>query len=132
MKTKEEINEQTQDDLQFVISAVTTELYDLAYIDYFDTWENNGGMQWFFSECVEITKKIMLTEGSAYLKWLEAWRVNTDKYCESFMKITGETCLDWYHMTEARKEFMSRYDKDECNKEQILEHISNLAKKLKK
>ncbi len=126
MKTTEEIREQRQSDLKFITSAVTTELHGLAYLSYFDAWENNGGMGWFFSECVEITEKIMLTEGSAYLKWLEVWKVNTDKYCESFSEVTGETCFDWYHMNEARKEFMSRYEKDECNKEQVSEHIGHL------
>ena len=128
MKDTEEIREQIQSDLLFITSAVTTELHDLAYLKYFDVWENNGGMQWFFSECVEITEEIMLTEGSAYLKWLEVWKVNTDV---SFSEITGETCFDWYHMTEARKEFESRYEKDECNKEQVLEYISSIIKQQK-
>ena len=128
MKTTEEIREQIQSDLRFITSAVTTELHTLAYLKYFDVWENNGGMQWFFSECVEITEEIMLTEGSAYLKWLEVWKVNTDV---SFSEITGKTCFDWYHMTEARKEFESRYEKDECNKEQVLEYISSIIKQQK-
>jgi hypothetical protein len=126
MKTEKEITEQKEKDLQFIISAVTTELHDMAYLNYFDAWENYGGMGWFFSECVKITEKIMLTEGSAYLKWLEVWKVNTDKYCESFSEITGETCFDWYHMNEARKLFKASYEKDECNKEQVSEHIGHL------
>ena len=128
MKTTEEIREQIQSDLRFITSAVTTELHTLAYLKYFGVWEDNGGMGWFFSECVEITEEIMLTEGSAYLKWLEVWKVNTDV---SFSEITGETCFDWYHMTEARKEFESRYEKDECNKEQVLEYISSIIKQQK-
>jgi hypothetical protein len=126
MKTKKEIRRQKENDLEFIISAVTTELHDMAYLQYFNTWENNGGMQWFFDECVEITKVIMFKDGSAYLKWLEVWKVNTDKYCKSFMEVTGETCFDWYHMDEARKEFEARYDKDECSKEQISECIGGL------
>ena len=128
MKNTEEIREQIQSDLRFITSAVTTELHTLAYLKYFGVWENNGGMGWFFSECVEITEEIMLTEGSAYLKWLEVWKVNTDV---SFSEITGETCFDWYHMAEARKEFESRYEKDECNKEQVLEYISSVIKQQK-
>jgi hypothetical protein len=126
MKTEKEITEQKQYDLQFITSAVTSELHDIAYLNYFDVWENNGGMGWFFDECVEITHKVMLTEGSPYLKWLEVWKVNTDKYCVSFSEVTGETCFDWYHMNEARKEFKSRYKKDKCNKEQISEKIGYL------
>ena len=126
MKTEKEITEQKQSDLQFITSAVTSELHDIAYLKYFDVWENNGGMRWFFDECVEITHKVMLTEGSPYLKWLEVWKVNTDKYCVSFSEVTGETCFDWYHMNEARKEFKSRYKKDKCNKEQISEKIGYL------
>tara|TARA_R110001606_G_scaffold330139_1_gene477768 strand:+ start:700 stop:1275 length:576 start_codon:yes stop_codon:yes gene_type:complete len=126
MKTEKEITEQKQSDLQFITSAVTSELHDIAYLNYFDAWENNGGMGWFFTECVEITHKVMFKEGSPYLKWLEVWKVNTDKYCESFSEVTGETCFDWYHMNEARKEFESRYKKDECTKEQISEKIGYL------
>jgi hypothetical protein len=112
MKTKKEIKKQKQKDIKFIISAVTSELYDKAYYDYFETWENEGGMRWFFDECVDITHKIMLTKGSPYLMWLNHWATTSEKYCESFSEITGETCFDWYHMTEARKEFESRYEKD--------------------
>ena len=112
MKTKKEIKNKKKEDIQFIISAVTTELHDTAYYDYFETWENEGGMQWFFDECVDITHTIMLTKGSQYLKWLDYWANTENEYCESFSAITGETCFDWYHMNEARKEFQSRYKKD--------------------
>lgn len=131
MKTEEEVKQRIQEDLQFIISAVTSELHDMAYLKYFVAWENNGGMGWFFSECVDITHKIMLTEGSAYLKWLDHWKINGDSDSEGFMEITGETCYDWYHMIEARKEFMSRYEEDECSKEQISERIGHLANEFK-
>jgi hypothetical protein len=44
MKSKKEIRKQKQADLQFIISAVTTELHQMAYLEYFGAWENNGGM----------------------------------------------------------------------------------------
>lgn len=125
-KTKEQIEEQKQEDVEFIISAVTSELHDMAYLEYFDAWENNGGMGWFFQECVDITHKIMFTEGSQYLKWLDHWIKNEEKYCEGFSEVTGETCFDWYHMNEARKEFESRYEKDENIDEQISERIGRL------
>ena len=83
-------------------------------------------MAWFFDECVEITHKIMFTEGSAYLKWLDHWITTEDKHCEGFSEFTGETCFDWYHMNEARKEFESRYEKDENIDDQISERIGGL------
>ena len=126
MRSEQEIENQKANDLRFIISAVTSELHNMAYLEYFDTWENNGGMQWFFDECVEITQKIMLTKGSKYLEWLEVWKKTDEKYCEGFLEVTGETCFDWYHMNEARKEFESRYDKDECSMEQKSEHIGRL------
>jgi len=43
---------------------------------------------------------------------LDYWANTENEYCESFSAITGETCFDWYHMNEARKEFQSRYKKD--------------------
>jgi hypothetical protein len=114
MKTKKQIKKQKQADIQFIISAVTSELHNTAYFQYNDTWENNGGMQWFFDECVDITHKVMLTEGSPYLKWLDYWSKTEDEYQRmGFIEVTGETCFDWYHMVEARKEFESRYEKDE-------------------
>ena len=113
MKTKKEIRKQKQKDIQFIISAVTSELYNTAYFEYFNTWESNGGMQWFFDECVEITHKVMLSEGSPYLKWLDYWSKTDDVWVKDFSEVTGETCFDWYHMIEARKEFESRYEKDE-------------------
>tara|TARA_R100000951_G_scaffold62912_1_gene52744 strand:- start:33 stop:644 length:612 start_codon:yes stop_codon:yes gene_type:complete len=125
-KTKEQIEEQKRSDIEFIISAVTSELENTAYLEYFDTWENNGGMGWFYNECVEITHKIMLTPNSLYLKWLNHWINNEEKYCEGFSEVTGETCFDWYHMNEARKEFESRYEKDENIDEQISERIGGL------
>ena len=112
MKTKKEIKKQKQKDIQFIVSAVTSELYDKAYYDYFETWENEGGMGWFFSECVDITHKIMLTKGSPYLKWLDYWAKTKDEHPLYFREYTNTDCFDWYHMTEARKEFESRYEKD--------------------
>jgi hypothetical protein len=116
--TKKEIRKQKQSDIQFIISAVTTELHDKAYYYYNETWEANGGMGWFFNECIDITHKIMLTKGSPYLKWLENWIENGGhKYCKDFSSFVEESktynCFDWYHMTEALKEFESRYEKDE-------------------
>lgn len=126
MKTQEEINEQKQNDIQFIVSAVTAELHDLARFKYFQAWEDNGGMGWFFSECVEITHKIMLSEGSPYLKWLEYWKGTEDNNFKSFSEFTNETCFDWYHMIEARKEFESRYVKDEDTMVEISEHIGSI------
>jgi hypothetical protein len=131
MKTEEEVKQKIQEDLQFIISAVTSTLHDMAYLKYFVAWENNGGMGWFFSECVDITHEIMLTEGSAYLKWLEHWKEMEDNTCESFSEITGETCFDWYHMIEARKLFMSMYEEDECSKVQISERMGYLLNSFK-
>lgn len=126
MKTKEEIEEQKQFDRAFITSAITTELHELAYLHYFREWENHGGMGWFFNMCVELTDEIMFTEGSAYLKWLDVWIANEDKYCEGFSEVTGETCYDWYHMNEARRIFEASYEKDECTKDQISEAIGHL------
>ncbi len=112
MKTKNQIKYKKIEDIKFIVSAVTTELYDMAYYDYNDTWENEGGMVWFFNECVNITNKIMLSKGSQYLKWLDHW-AKTDGACINFTDLTGESYFDSYHMTEARKEFQSRYEKDE-------------------
>ena len=126
MRTEKEIQEKKEEDIQFIISAVTSELHNIAYLKYFCAWEANGGMGWFFTECVEITHKIMLTEGSQYLKWLDYWKETEGNNWESFSEFTGETCFDWYHMNEARKEFESRYEKDECTKEQISESIGCL------
>ena len=125
MKTEKEIEEEKQRDRAFLISAITTELHQLAYIEYFNEWEGNGGMGWFFNMCVELTDEIMFTEGSAYLKWLDVWIANEDEHCEGFSEVTGETCFDWYHMNEARRIFESRYEKDSANeiKEQVSEHI---------
>ena len=125
-KTKEEIEEQKRSDIEFIVSAVTSELHNIAYLEYFYTWENNGGMGWFYNECVEITHEIMFREGSAYLKWLNHWIENEEKHCEGFSEFTGETCFDWYHMNEARKEFESRYEKDDNIDEQISERIGGL------
>ena len=122
MRTPKEVQEQKQKDVQFIVSAVTAELYDLARYEYFETWENNGGMGWFFSECVEITNEIMFKEGSEYLKWLDHWIKSEDNSWLCFSEISGE-CFDWYHMYEARKLFKSRYTKDEDTKVEISEHI---------
>ena len=126
MRSKKEIKEKKQEDLLFITSAITTELHNLAYIEYFETWENNGGMGWFFQECVEIANKVMFSEGSQYLKWLDHWKETKGNNWKSFSELTGETCFDWYHMDEALKEFQSRYEKDECIKEQVSERIGHL------
>lgn len=131
MRTEKEIEIKKQNDRAFIVSAVTSELHDMAYLDYFGAWENNGGMGWFFDECVEITDKVMFTEGSPYMRWLEHWKsTDNDRDVEGFSEFTGETCFDWYHMDEARKEFQSRYTKDYCNKQQVSEHIGGLIMSL--
>jgi hypothetical protein len=127
MRTNAEIREKRESDTQFIISAVTVELHDIAYLKYFDTWENEGGMGWFFDECVEISKKVMFTEGSAYMKWLEYWVGTSGNDFKYFSEFTGNNCFDWYHMNEAVKEFKLRYEEDECTKEQISERIGYLV-----
>jgi len=131
MRTEKEIQERKDEDIQFIISAVTSELHDIAYLNYFCAWENNGGMCWFFTECVEITHKVMLTEGSAYLKWLDYWKGTEGNNWEGFSEFTGEDCFDWYHMNESRIEFESRYEKDECNKSQVSESIGYIINSFK-
>jgi hypothetical protein len=123
MRTEKEIKTKIAEDTQFIVSAVTTQLHDMAYLNYFTAWENNGGMGWFFTECVEITHEVMFRDGSAYLKWLDHWKETEGNNWEAFSEFTGETCFDWYHMNEAKKVFESRYEKDDCTKEQISEHI---------
>ena len=125
MKTTKEIKRQKREDRAFIISAVTAELYNLAYLKYFGVVDYSGGMGWLFSECIEITDKIMFTEGSAYLKWLDQWSTNDDI---TFYEVVGES-FDWYHMDEARKEFKSRYEEDSVSeiKSQILEQIKCLT-----
>lgn len=130
MRTTEEINEQKQKDVQFIVSAVTAELHDLARFRYFDTWENNGGMGWFFSECVEITNEIMFAEGSEYLKWLDHWIKSEDNSWLCFSEISGE-CFDWYHMDKARTMFESRYTKDKDTKVELSEHIGYIINSFK-
>tara|TARA_R110000782_G_scaffold46152_3_gene102070 strand:+ start:2355 stop:2939 length:585 start_codon:yes stop_codon:yes gene_type:complete len=130
MKTEQQINEVKQNDLEFIISAVTSELHDMANLRYFDTWENEGGMQWFFDECVEISKKVMFTEGSKYMEWLDYWTKSEEEHAQTFSEFTSES-LDWYHMTEAMKEFKSRYAEDECTKDQISESIGCLINQFK-
>ena len=44
MKTKERIEEQKRNDVEFIISAVTCELDSMVYLEYFSTYENNGGL----------------------------------------------------------------------------------------
>lgn len=123
MRTKKEIKRKKAEDVQFIIAAITTELYNMARLEYFGTWENLGGMGWFFSECVEIANLVMFKKGSPYLKWLKHWSETEGNNWRDFSELTGERCFDWYHMDEARKEFQSRYTKDECTMEEISEHI---------
>jgi len=125
MRTETEIREKKEADLQFIISAVTSELHDIAYLKYFTAWEHNGGMRWFFDECVDITKEIMLAEGSEYMKWLDYWKDTSGEDFEWFTEFSGES-FDWYHMNEARHLFESRYKEDDCTKRQVSESIGYL------
>lgn len=122
-RTTAEIEQQVASDTNFLVSAVTSELNQIAYLEYFDTWEANGGMQWFFDECVSLTNEVMFTKNSPYQQWLEHWKVTPNSEALSFSEVTGETCVDWYHMNEALKLFTSRYEKDECVKDQMAERI---------
>ena len=132
MKTKKEIKKQKREDLQFIISAVTTELYEMARLEYFETWENEGGMGWFFDECVALSKEVMFREGSEYMKWLDYWSKTDDEYPMGFLEYTDTTCFDWYHMEKARELFKSKYVKDENPNTEIIEHIERLLKFVKK
>jgi len=120
MKNVLEIEKRKKTDLQFIISAVTSELHELARLQYFEEWEANGGMGWFFEECVNIANEVMFKEGSQYLKWLDNWS-NTDNVLPQMF--TGESCFGWYHMNKARELFESRYTKDVDPTEEISEHI---------
>ena len=131
MRTEKEIHERVQKDLQFITAAVTSELHDLAYLEYFTAWENNGGMGGFFHECVDITNEIMLSEGSEYLKWLNYWKTTEGNNWECFSEYTDTDCFDWYHMTEAVKLFKSKYKKDKCINKQMSEHIGYYLTKVK-
>ena len=136
-KTKKEIRKQKQKDIQFIVSAVTLELYNIAYYEYFETWDTQGGDGWFFEECVDITHKIMLSEGSPYLNWLENWAESGGyKHCEEFRsfieKEAKHSCFDWFHMDEARKEFESRYEKDEITTPIERKKVSLIIELLKK
>lgn len=124
MKNALQIGQQRNSDVKFIISAVTHELSEMAYLEYFGAWEGMGGMQGFFDLCVELTEEVMLTEGSAYLKWLDYWIAKPDDgtYCKSFYEVTGEISFDWYHMNKARELFQSRFAKDEPS--DILEQMS--------
>lgn len=133
IRTEEEVAKQIQSDKEFLISAVTDELKDLAYLFHFEAWENNGGMQWFYDECVQITNEVMFEDGSPYQKWLEHWKTTEDKQCQGFSEFTDETCFDWYHMNRAREIFLLRTDKDdiETTKGQVSERIGMLLSHFK-
>ena len=133
MRTQEQINKRKQEDLNFIISAITNELSSYVYLNYFDTWESRGGMQWFFSECVELAEEVMFTEGSEYLKWLDYYATTTeDRFVNGFMEVTETEPFDWYHMNKATELFESRYDKDdiEFNLDHIGEHIGHIIQNL--
>ena len=122
MRTREEILVKKQHDLAFITSAISYELGNLAYLDYFNTWESMGGMGWFFDECVDIAREVMYEQGSAYNNYINYWATRIDdKNVSSFSDYTGETCFDWYHMTLARQRFEQRYTKD--NLSDNVEHI---------
>mgnify|MGYP003643517399 CR=1 FL=1 len=129
MRSNKEIRKQIGDDKNFLVSAITKELHNLAYLEYFDTWENNGGMGWFFSYCTRLTDEVMFKKDSPYLRWLEHWKVTPDNDVIDFLTFTNETCFDWYHMNEARKIFIDSYTKDECTKQQFSEVIGGMINK---
>ena len=131
MRTEKEIQEKINEDTQFIVSAVASELSDLAYLEYFTAWEHNGGMGWFFQECVDITNEIMFKEGSEYMKWLEYWKTTKGNDWMSFSEITDADCFDWYHMNEALELFESRYEKDKCISKQTSERIGWMLTKIK-
>jgi len=122
MKTQEEIEKRIQEDVQFIISAVTNELGFIAYTQYFETWQSQGGMMWFFEECISITKEIMLHGDTAYNRWLNDWKVNEDA---SFADM-NDSCFDWYHMNKALKIFTEKYEKDEDAIPQISEYFGHV------
>lgn len=132
MKNALQIERQREADLKFIISAVTEELSGYVYLEYFNTWEGMGGMQWFFYECVDLAEEVMLSEGSEYLRWLDYYATTEDDRVKGFDEFTNTACFDWYHMNKARELFESRYEKDDLkdNLTHIGEHIGCIIHKL--
>ena len=123
IRSEEDIKQKTEEDVQFIISAVTSELEFMAFNKYFETWERNGGMGWFFNECVSITNQIMFDGDTMYKKYLEAWKTSDDV---SFFDIADD-CIDWYHMNKAKELFESKYKEDEDTIPELAEHIGSIV-----
>lgn len=126
MRTKKEIKLRKAKDVEYILCAVTNELSQYAYLNYFDVWENNGGSQWFYDEVIDITYEVMFAKGSAYKKWLKYWKTTSaeSKYIKGFDEVTEKGCFDWHHMNLAKAVWESRYDADECNKDQVAEQVT--------
>jgi hypothetical protein len=110
MKTEKEIELKKREDIEFIISAVTNRLLDEVRFEYSRILDHNG-YRWFYDECVTITHRIMFDEGSAYLQWLEGWKIGKEP---DFHELTNE-CFDWYHMDKALENWERKYggEKDE-------------------
>jgi len=91
-----EITKKMQYERSFIIAAVSCSAIDLVRKHYQSYLDNNGYIP-FYEMVIEIVDELMFTEGSEYLKFMNA----KDK--SDWFVINHNTCFDWYFMDEANK-----------------------------
>lgn len=95
---------QAREDKDFIISAVTSECYNIIRFKY-GSWMDQNGSAGAYILITEIVDNIMFSNDSLYLRTL----VKTNGFEEiGFGEATDTDCFDWYFMTECSKELENR------------------------
>lgn len=93
-----DITKEMQTDRAFIIAAVSCDLIGLIKKEH-DEWLDNGGYQPYYDLVIELVDYMMFTEGSTYLRFLEAQEKDKDLCFTTF----ADDCFDWFHMRLAVK-----------------------------
>jgi hypothetical protein len=95
---------QAREDKEFIISAVTSESYNIIRFKYGSWLEQNGSAAAYLL-IIEIVDNIMFSNDSLYLRTL----VKTNGFEQmGWHEATDTNCLDWYFMIECSKELENR------------------------
>ena len=90
----------------YILSAVSSDMYNMVRYEYFDFMDGQAGHASFYEEMETLLEEIMFGRNDTpFLTWANQWDAGNGF---DFPFMYG-TCLDWYHMKKVRELFIERH-----------------------
>jgi hypothetical protein len=91
----------------FLRTAMICEMYRIMVNDFKAFTDANGHAE-FYEITMEICDKVLLTEGSEYLKYIELYFSDDGDKADDYFPKNYDTCMDWFFMIKASNELIDR------------------------